>query len=206
MLTVIERDVFRVIEGQVPVDRFNARHREIREMTLQVLERLRKPETLHLIGPGRVSVVDVVNTSVCNGCAQVLVEALNSTDCIVPILDITSRTPGIEVGLQNLRTEYIVRTSDVESVLGVECSLIAIWWGTASITTVTRRESKTLRAYARAAMGITQSIPNAKVWITYAVLAYVFQQASVRLRPILTISSLLVIFPPEPQVIDQCSQ
>lgn len=41
----------------------------------------------------------------------------------------------------------------------------------------------------------------ARMQITYAVLAYVFQQASVRLRPILTMLTLLVSFPPEARVI-----
>lgn len=55
-------------------------------------------------------------------------KALDSIDSVVPVLDVTSGAPCIEVGFENLRTEYIIRSSDVEPMVVIKCSLIGIRW------------------------------------------------------------------------------
>ena len=70
----------------------------------QIFEHLPEPETRHVIILGRGHVVDIVDTGIRDRSGEVFLETLDSTGSIVEIFGVTSRTPCIKVGLEDLGT------------------------------------------------------------------------------------------------------
>lgn len=112
----------------------------------QVLEDLGEPETFHVIDFFGNHIVNIVDTSVCNSCRQILLEADSGTDCVVEVLGITSRTPSIEVRLKDFRTKNVVGSGNIEAMRIIEIELLLTRSSVASEVSVARDVCETFRA------------------------------------------------------------
>jgi hypothetical protein len=145
----------------------------------QILEYFSEPETFHVIDFGGIRVVNVVNTCIRNTCRQVLLKAFSSIGCSVQVLGITSHTPSIEVRLKHFRTKDVVWIGDVKAMLVVKSELLIVRGRAASVAAVAGHVCENFRTNART--GNDELAQGQIRWEkrTYAVLAYVFQHASV---------------------------
>ncbi len=108
--TLVQTDVVGVVEREV-----------------EVLEDLREPEALHVVDEAAIGLVHVVNRGECIDVRrlQVSLEALVRGDGAVVVLGVARVTPGVEVGLEHLRTHVVVfgAAEDEEAVLIVKRGL-----------------------------------------------------------------------------------
>ena len=143
------------------------------ERQIEVLEHLRKPETLHIVDkPAAVGRIHVVDWRICDGvCLEVRLEALVCGDGAVVVRSVARVAPRVKVGLEHLGAHVVVRGRDEEAVLVVEGALGG-GRGRAGVVAVAREVAERLRADASAACP-RREIANTErgKGETYAVLA-----------------------------------
>jgi hypothetical protein len=100
---------------------------------LQIFQHLRIPETLSVVDVGDgIGLSDVLNSGISSsGDPQVLLETRDSAGSTGLILQVAGRSPGVEVGFQNFRSEVViavvgvwvvsVRLKAISAVYSAEC-------------------------------------------------------------------------------------
>ena len=89
---------------------------------IQILQHLRKEETLRIIHPSPKSrrIIHISNTRKRAINTQEFLKTINRASRMVEVFRISRNSEGIEIGFEDFGTEDVVGSSDVESVLGVE--------------------------------------------------------------------------------------
>ena len=119
-LTVIQRDVIRVIKSEI-----------------KVLEDLREEEALRVVNESAtVRVVDIINAGISVVDSQHPVETVQCTLRAIQILRVPCRAECIEIRLENFRSQNVVGAGDIKAMLLVESQICGTWSITTSEVTI----------------------------------------------------------------------
>lgn len=114
----------------------------------QVLQDLRKPETLHIINQSQTWFSDINQCRKTIRSGQKLVETLYSSSSPIQVFSIPRHPERIEIRFKNFGTKDIYAVGHIESVLVIKGQLRLAWNRPASKSAVTRDISEGFRANA----------------------------------------------------------
>jgi len=119
-------------------------------INIQILEHLSKPETLCIIHPPRVNIVDIHYSCISLIALrnfQVLLEALNGISRTVKVLFIACCPPCVKIGFEDFRSKDIVRSRDIETMLLIKQQIVAGGSCVPCVIPIVRDKGKYFRPY-----------------------------------------------------------
>lgn len=117
-------------------------------MHSQVLQDLRKPETLRIINQSQTWVRDIDQCRKTIRSGQKLVETLYGSSSPIQVFNISRHPERIEIRFKNFGTKDIYTVSHIKSMLVIEGQLRLAWNRPASKIAVARDKSESFRANA----------------------------------------------------------
>ena len=125
-LTVIKADMIWIIKSEIPARRAascfepDSTIRDGPGCYSQVLEHLRKPETLRFVDLRCVTAVHVIDPSKSRRRRQIFVETSDCTTCTVQVNLFACHAPSVEVAFEHFGSLDVICCSDVVTVFRVE--------------------------------------------------------------------------------------